>query len=345
MTFLETHKDARLAQAGAGNTRLGLRIYAPLAVGMVLVAVALVLISFLPGSYVTYLINLCIINALCAIGLCILAGAAGQLSLGTAAIQAIAAYTVGVLSNQYGVPVLLTLPLGAIAATLVGTTLAIPALRLSGLHLPVLTMAFGVVAVQLISKGGTFTGGTSGLNIPTAEFLGFHFDSDFRVLCLNAPIFVWVAWMAWVFLKLKPGRALRVIRFSPTAAQALGVNTAHYNIVGFAFSSFIIGIGGVLYALTTRYISTDDFTLWNSVYFFVMIAVGGMTSIAGSVVGAIFVTLLPEFLRGVASVAPFILGVILILINWLLPGGLVSAFKMTRDRLFARRDARLEDGQ
>lgn len=345
MTLATARKSVPAGEADAKDAMLGLRIYGPLVAAMAFVALALFALSFLSGSYVIYLVNLCIINSLCAMGLCVLAGTAGQLSLGTAAIQAIAAYTVGILSNHYGVPVLITLPLGALAATLVGTVLAIPALRLSGLHLPILTMAFGVVAVQLISKGGTFTGGTSGLNIPTAEAFGFRFNSDFRVLCLNAPIFAWAAWMSWVFLKLKPGRALRAIRFSPTAAQALGINTAHYNIIGFAFSSFIVGIGGVLYAITTRYISTDDFTLWNSVYFFVMIAVGGMTSIAGSVVGAIFVTLLPEFLRGVASVAPFILGMILILINWLLPGGLVSAFKMAREYWLTRRGLNEEDGR
>jgi branched-chain amino acid transport system permease protein len=117
---------------------------------------------------------------------------------------------------------------------------------------------------------------------------------------------------------------LFTLRERELTARALGIDVARYKTLAFAYSSFLAGLAGALYAPLKGYISVDDFTIWNSIYFFVMIAVGGITSIAGGIIGAIVVTIMPEALRGLQEAANAVFGILLVLIIVFLPGGLVS---------------------
>lgn len=300
---------------GTGRTFLLFAVAITLGAGLIA--------AILSNSYYTYVANLSLINAIAAIGLVVVTGLAGQLSLATAGLMAIGAYACAILTGRYGVPFPLALPTSALLTMAVGACLTLPALRLGGLHLAIVTLAAGIVVVQFIGKGGAFTGGMSGLSIDPPEVLGWPVDSESRRFAVLAPIFLAVAAATWNFRRLKPGRALLALRQRERMAQMLGVDTRAYKLLAFAYSSFLAGLAGALYGASKGYISVDDFTIWNSIYLYVMIAVGGATSVLGGVVGAVFVTALPEVLRGFDQAAQAIFGVILVLVIALLPSGVV----------------------
>lgn len=279
------------------------------------------------NSYLLYVINLTLVNAIAAIGLVLLSGVAGQISLGTAGLVAVSAYSTAMLMSHLGLGFLPAALAGAAAATLVGTALAAPALRLSGMHLAIVTLAFGIIVVQLIGKGGDLTGGMSGLFVPTASILGWEADTEFKRFLLILVPFLVATYASWNFARLKPGRALHVLRDREDIARTIGIDTSAYKILTFAFSAFLCGISGALLAALKGYVSVDDFTLWHSLYFFVMIVIGGMTSILGGVIGAAVVTVLPELLRGFHESAQAVLGILTLLIFLFLPGGIVGTAK------------------
>jgi ABC-type branched-subunit amino acid transport system permease subunit len=279
------------------------------------------------NSYLLYIVNLTLVNAIGAIGLVLLSGVAGQISLGTAGLVAVGAYGSSMLVTHLGLGFLPAALCGSIAAALIGTALAGPALRLSGMHLAIVTLAFGIIVVQLIGMGGSWTGGMSGMFVPSASIFGWTADTEFKRLLLILVPFLLATFASANFVRLKPGRALHVLRDREDIARTIGINTNGYKILTFAFSAFLCGISGALLAVLKGYISVDDFSLWNSLYFFVMIVIGGMTSIIGAVIGAVIVTVLPELLRGFQESAQAVLGIITLLIFLFLPGGVVGLAK------------------
>lgn len=276
------------------------------------------------NSYFLGVINLTLVNAIAAIGLVMLSGVAGQISLGTAGLVAVGAYSTGMLMVHLGVAFLPAAVIGAIVTMLIGTALAAPALRLSGLHLAIVTLAFGTIIVQFIGMGGKLTGGMSGLFVPAASIFGWEVNTEYRKFLLILAPFVVITYASANFLRLKPGRALHILRDREMIARSLGINTSAYKIMTFAYAAFLCGISGALVSALKGYISVDDFTLWTSLYFFVMIVIGGMTSITGAIIGAAVVTLLPEMLRGLQEYAQAALGIITMLIFLFARGGVVG---------------------
>ena len=276
------------------------------------------------SGYYLFLASITLVNAIAAIGLVVVSGVAGQMSLATSGLLAIGAYVTGVAMTATGMPFVLCLIAGPVAASLLGTLLAAPAIRLSGLHLAIVTLAFGVIVVQFIGKGGPLTGGMSGLTLPPVSIFGIDLDNDARRLALVGAITVLTLWVSHNLLRFKVGRALFAIHERESVAQALGVNIRLYKSLAFAYGSFLAGLAGVLTAAVKGFISVDDFTIHTALYAFVMIAVGGMTSIWGGLIGAAFVTLLPEVLRGFREASDLIFGVLLTLVIAVLPGGLVT---------------------
>jgi ABC-type branched-subunit amino acid transport system permease subunit len=309
----------------------------------VLGAVALYLLQK-SNSYFLYVINLTLVNAIAAIGLVLLSGIAGQISLGTAGLVAVGAYSTGILMTQLGIGFLPAAVCGALAAAIIGTALAAPALRLSGLHLAIVTLAFGIVIVQFIGKGGKLTGGMSGLFIPAVSIFGWHADTEFKRLLLILGPFVVITYASLNFARLKPGRALHILRDREIIARTLGINTSFYKILTFAYSALLCGVSGALLAALKGYVSVDDFSLWNSLYFFVMIVIGGMTSVLGGIVGAAIVTVLPELLRGLQESAQAALGIVTLLIFLFVPGGVVTLVRRTYQAANATRLSSSREG-
>lgn len=287
--------------------------------------VALPLVTVAVGrAYVVYLYDLVMVNIVLALGLNILTGFTGQISIGHAGFMAIGAYASAILTGRLGVPFAVAMPLAALFTAAIGFGLGIPALRLHGHYLAIATLGFGVAVSQLFAVWEGFTGGYQGMKAPAASLLGFRFSTDLRYYYLALAITWLMLAVARNILRTRPGRALMAVRDSEVAAQAMGVNLAKYKTASFAISAFYAGVAGSLYAHLVKFISPFDFNLSVSLTLLAAIVVGGLGSLPGSVLGAVFMTLLPHVFSRVKNLPLVLTGVSLIVVVLFLPHGLVS---------------------
>lgn len=304
-----------------------LSIAAVLAVAAVAVGAGLGLIN----TYYVYLANLTLINAIAAIGLVVLSGAAGLLSLATAGLVAIGAYSTAILVNM-GVNFAVAALIAPFITMAIGSLMAAPAMRLTGLHLAIVTLAFGAVVIQLIGNGGDFTGGMTGLTLENPTILGWAVDTETRKFIVVGVVFLLSALATSRLLRLKHGRALFALKERELMARSLGINVPLYKLLAFAYSSFLAGLAGALFVMMKTFIAPDDFSLDLSIYYFVMIVVGGITSTLGGFIGAAFITLLPEMLGTLKEAAQSVFGIMLVLVIVFMPGGIVGAYRTVRQR-------------
>ena len=248
------------------------------------------------GSYLQSQIVFVFIYAIVGVGLLILAGFAGQVSLGHAAFLAIGAYTAGYM-QRHGVPFLIYLPLSVVLTGAVGALVGFPALRLSGIYLVIATIAFGFIIEEVAARWESVTNGNDGMRIKQIELFGFTVSRDgysFYYLCLGLLILVLV--LALNLLRSPTGRAFIAIRDSETAAQSIGINLSVYKVVAFSISAGMTGLAGCLYAHKMSFISPEMFTLLLSLEFVIVILIGGVGSLHGAVLGSIFVVMVDPFL-------------------------------------------------
>jgi branched-chain amino acid transport system permease protein len=265
-----------------------------------------IVLPFFADPYVIYIVNLSQIAILGALGLNLLTGCTGQISLGNSAFMAIGAYTVGTLTSTFQAPFWAALPLAGFMAALAGVIIGIPCLRLKGLYLAMATMVFGAVIEHLAIHWESLTKGVRGISVSPIEFFGFTLDTDEKFYYLIFFLTVLLLLAAKNILRTKVGRAFIAIRDRDVAAESMGVNLTKYKVLAFALSSFYVGIAGGFYAYYTSYVHPEHFNLMLSVEFVAMIIVGGMGTVLGSIFGAVFITLVPEGLRWVSySVSRF----------------------------------------
>ena len=248
------------------------------------------------GSYLQSQIVFVFIYAIVGVGLLILAGFAGQVSLGHAAFLAIGAYTAGYM-QRHGVPFFVYLPLSVVLTGAVGALVGFPALRLSGIYLVIATIAFGFIIEEVAARWESVTNGNDGMRIKQIELFGFTLSRDgygFYYLCFGFLILVLV--LALNLLRSPTGRAFIAIRDSETAAQSIGVNLSVYKVVAFSISAAMTGLAGCLYAHKMSFISPEMFTLLLSLEFVIVILIGGVGSLHGAVLGSIFVVMVDPFL-------------------------------------------------
>lgn len=270
------------------------------------VAALLALPQFLP-QYWIYTLNLAAIAVIGALGLNVLTGHAGQISLAHASVLAIGAYTTAYLAKM-GVPFVLVIPVSGAVAALVGCLISLPALRLKGLYLALATLSFFVIVDFALRKATFLTGGAAGTHVPPPTLAGWTLAGDksfyylFITLAALCAIFVGNLQRTWV------GRSLMAVRDSDIAAEMAGISVFRTKLLAFALSSFLGGIAGSLLGYYLQFINPDNFGLSVSVAYIAMIIVGGMGSVTGSILGAVFMTLLPEVLRvsvhGLSKVLP-----------------------------------------
>ena len=251
---------------------------------------------FVVGSYLQSQIVFVFIYAIVGVGLLILAGFAGQVSLGHSAFLAIGAYTAGYM-QRHGVPFLVYLPLSAVLTGAVGALVGFPALRLAGIYLVIATIAFGFIIEEVAARWESVTNGNDGMRIKQIELFGFTLSRDgysFYYLCLGFLVLVLV--LALNLLRSPTGRAFIAIRDSETAAQSIGVNLSVYKVMAFSISAAVTGLAGCLYAHKMSFISPEMFTLLLSLEFVIVILIGGVGSLHGAVLGSIFVVMVDPFL-------------------------------------------------
>lgn len=251
---------------------------------------------FLANEYWLYLACLVSIHIASATGLNILTGYTGLVSLGQAAFMGLGAYTVAVLEQHLGSFVLFNLVAAGVVAMLGGIVVGIPSLRVKGLYLAIVTIAASFVAHFLFANSG-FTGGTGGMTVPPARIAGVPLDTSFRIYWLIVPITVLMVLGAANLFRTRVGRAFIAIRDRDISAEVLGIPLLRYKLLSFGLSSFYAGVAGGLWAYFFRVVTPESFPLILSIFFLAAIIVGGMGTILGGVLGAIFMTMVPEVLR------------------------------------------------
>jgi len=261
----------------------------------------LALFPFLFKNYYVYVANYMAINVIVAIGLNILVGYTGQISLGHSGFFAIGAYATLVLMSKVGLPFIIALPAAALATALFGFLIGLPALRLEGPYLSIATLGFGLTITRVIGRI-EFFGGRQGLHAPELTIGPWHLntDRDFYYLLITITVVLTVA--ARNLIKTKVGRAFIAIRDADIAAETMGVNLMYYKTLAFAVSAFYTGLAGGLYAFVLRFIEPELFGLLMSILFLAMVVVGGLGSIFGAIAGACLLSYMDLELRNILSI-------------------------------------------
>jgi branched-chain amino acid transport system permease protein len=261
----------------------------------------LALFPFLFKNYYVYVANYMAINVIVAIGLSLLVGYTGQISLGHSGFFAIGAYGTLALMSKVGLPFVIALPAAALATALFGFLIGLPALRLEGPYLSIATLGFGLTITRVIGRI-EFFGGRQGLHAPELTIGPWHLntDRDFYYLLITITVILTVA--ARNLIKTKVGRAFVALRDADIAAETMGVNLMYYKTLAFAVSAFYTGIAGGLYAFVLRFIEPELFGLFMSILFLAMVVVGGLGSIFGAIAGACLLSYMDLELRNILSI-------------------------------------------
>ncbi len=280
---------------------------------------------FLFSNYHLFQLTMVVVYAIAILGLTILTGFNGQISLGHGAFYAIGAYVTAILMSEYAVPYWATLPASAIVCAAVGFLVGLPALRLGGLYLALTTFALAVATPQVLKHAALepWTGGVQGLVIdkPEAPF-GLNLSPDqwlyLFTLCVGALLFL----LAWNIVRGRIGRAMMAVRDHALAAEAMGIDIALLKTRTFALSALFTGIAGSLGAIVVQFVAPDSFNVFVSIYLFVGLVVGGVASIGGAIFGGLFIEFVPNVAESISKAAPgAVYGVILIAVMFLMPSG------------------------
>ncbi len=295
-------------------------------VGLLAAAIALTVpFAIMGDSYWLQILNFMMLNAIMALGLNFMTGRAGLICLGYAAFMAIGAYTVGILTLKVGISFWIALPLAGIFASLFGVILGLPALRVKGHYLALVTIAFGLIVQELLLNLESITGGTNGLiDIPSPRFFGIDmgttvnfgfmsmtYQANFYYLCLALLIIATV--VLYRFSNSLFGLALNAMREDQLAAQCYGLNLTNYKLLAFAIGAFFGGIAGGVYAAMINFIAPENFGYSLSIIVISMIILGGLDSIPGALVGAFFLTVFPEKFRAFEDYRVMFYGIIIVL--------------------------------
>jgi branched-chain amino acid transport system permease protein len=307
----------------------------------ILSAVALLLLPFLLEDFRVFQVNLVLIYAIAILGLNILTGYGGQISLGHGAFYAVGAYTSAILISQLGMSSYLTIPIAGVFCLVMGVLMGFPALRLAGHYLALATFALAIATPQLLKYKAIehWTGGVQGIVLekPTPPFKLVLFGNDlsedrwlyFVILAIALSLF----WMAHNLLSGRVGRAIMAIRDQPTAAAALGVNLTIVKTATFGLSAAYTGVAGALSALAVAYIAPDSFPAFLSISLLVGVVVGGLGSISGAIFGALFIQFVPNVADEISKSAPWaVYGAMLLALAYAAPNGVMGILKTIRKR-------------
>ncbi|AEF87074.1 ABC-type transporter, integral membrane subunit [Delftia sp. Cs1-4] len=291
-----TLKESYIADAALFDSRTQ-RIWLAMAGALLL------LFPFMASDYWLYLACLVSINVAGATGLNILTGYTGLVSLGQAAFMGLGAYTVAIVQARWGTPVLFNLLAGGLVAMLGGIVVGLPSLRVKGLYLAIATIAASFIAHFLFANL-RLTGGTAGLTLQPATVFGVALDTSFRLYWVIVPVTLLMLLGAANLFRTRIGRAFIAIRDRDISAEVLGIPLLRYKLLSFGLSSFYAGVAGGLWAYFFRVVTPESFPLLMSIFFLAAIIVGGMGSILGGILGAVFMTMVPELLKLIVDLLP-----------------------------------------
>jgi len=295
--------------------------------------------TVLDDYFISQLTFICMYSV-ATVGLMLLTGYTGQVSMGHAAFFGIGAFTSAILSSK-GVPFVLALPAAGLLAGVVGIFIGLPALRLSGLYLAIATMGFGFIVEEILVRWESLTHGNMGMMVDPPSIGPLLFESETSYYYLTLVVLTLTILAARNILRSPTGRAMIAIRDSEVAAQAMGISMAKYKTTAFAISAFFTGVAGSLYAHKLTFINPESFTIFVSIEFLAMIIVGGLGSIHGAVFGAAFIIFLPQliimtkdympkYLADQTGLDPVLYGLMIILFILFEPLGIYGRWRKTR---------------
>jgi branched-chain amino acid transport system permease protein len=327
----------RLAAPGRGAFAAELSL-AGVWLAIAAAAGSLLAIGLAGGSFVLFVAEMVLINAIATMGVNIGMGFAGLVSIGHAGFAAIGAYVCTLLMVHWNVPYLIALPVAGVAAAVAGVLIGVPALRLTPLYIAMVTFGFGQVVNYLVVNWIELTRGPNGMTVPEITVLGAALSPE-AVFLLVVAVFAALVWLSWNIRRTRVGRAFMAVRDSTIVARSMGIPVARYKTIAFALSSFYGGLAGGLYAAVSGFINPDAFTFGASISYVTMNVVGGLGTLSGPLLGALLLTLLPELLRPFAEYKEFLTGVVLLLFLVLVRGGLVGIGRELAGRLRGRNAA------
>jgi len=300
-------------------------------------AVACVLPFVLTG-FLVFQFTLVLVYAIALLGLNMLTGYNGQISLGHGAFFALGAYTTAIMIDRWHVPYGWTIPAAGVLCLVVGFLFGIPALRLEGLYLALATFALALAVPQILKYFDDWTGGSQGivLSKPKPPW-GLPISADQWLYFLSLAVTIVLFTLAWNLLRGRTGRAIMAIRDNPIAAEAMGINNPLYKSLTFGVSACYTGIAGALSALAIAFVAPDTFNIFLSITFLVGIVIGGLGSISGAIFGAVFTQFVPNYAQDISKAAPWaIYGIFLILFMYVMPRGVSGTLRVLVYRLRQR---------
>jgi branched-chain amino acid transport system permease protein len=278
------------------------------------------------------------IYAIAVLGLNILTGYNGQISLGHGGFFAAGAYTAAILMHRYGVPYWATLPPAGLICFVFGVLFGLPALRFEGPYLALVTLAMALATPQLLKYFDNWTGGQQGINlVKPMPPPGLGIDRDRWLYLVVLVVLLLAIRVAMNILRGRTGRAFVAIRDQPIAAAAMGIDNARYKTLAFGISTLFTGVAGALSAIVVAYVAPESYSLFLSVSFLVGSAVGGIATIGGAIVGGLFIQFVPNFANDISDAAPWaIYGLAMLLFMYAMPRGVVGSLRPWLDWLMHR---------
>src|SRR5512132_4735877 len=309
--------------------------------GMMLLAVLVALVlPFTMSNFRLFQFTQVLTYSIALLGLNLLTGYNGQFSLGHGAFYAIGAYVSAIMMDRWAIPYGWTIPTAGVLCLIVGFLFGRPALRLEGLYLALATFSLALAVPQILKYFEHWTGGSQGivLSKPSAPF-GLKLNPDQWLYFVTLGVLVLLFWLGSNLLKGRIGRAIVAIRDNHIAAEAMGINTALYKSLLCGVSAAYTGVAGALSASAVAYVAPDSFNAFLSVTLLIGSVIGGLASISGAVLGALFIQFVPNWAQDISKAAPWaIYGVLLIGFMYVMPYGIVGAFRLAARR-WGRRSA------
>jgi len=298
-----------------------------------IVAVVAALFPFISSTYQTNIMTTALMYVVLGLGLNIVVGQAGLLNLGYVAFYAAGAYTYALLYHHFGVGFWLALPLGALAATILGVLLALPVLRLQGDYLAIVTLGFGEITRIVLENWNEFSFGPSGISeIPRPGLFGMELgmqDAQVYLYFLMIGLCIITIFVVNRLQDSRIGRALLALREDEIACQAMGINKTRVKLTAFALGSTWAGLVGVIFAAKTTFVNPASFTFLESAMILSIVVLGGTGSIIGIVIGALVLILLPEYLRAFSDYRMLLFGIIMVIMMIFRPQGIVKGVRKT----------------
>jgi branched-chain amino acid transport system permease protein len=314
-------------------------------VGWALLAVVVLAFPMFSTAFLLFMATLVAINVIATVGLNITVGYAGLLSIGHSAFIGVGAYTGALMAIHLGTPLIVNIVGGGVAAFLVGLLFGAPSLRIKGVYLAIATLAAQYSLYFVFQQWTSVTGGERGLSVPGVNIFGTR-DVGFYYFVIALAVLLCIA--SRNLFRTRVGRAFIALRERDYAAEVLGINVVRYKLLAFALGAAYAGMAGVLLGVFLRIVNPDQFTLLSSVFFLAAVVVGGQASVLGSILGAAFMTLMPEILRelleiwkpgGTADIAgllsplrEFIFGALIVGFLMFEPRGLAGVFQRLRGK-------------